>query len=170
MKKKHLFLAVLAVILVLSSSIGATLAYFTTYSNARGGYVIHIGNKTEIHETVEGKIKSVQIENTSEDYYPVFVRVKIFAGSDVNVSVDDGQANWAKESDTVIRYTKALLPKELTDKLEIKVNAVKDRTYKAGDTIDVIVVYESVPAVFSSDGSPDFNKAWATGDIHVING
>ena len=48
MKKRTLILAVLAVVLVLSSGIGSAIAYFTTYATARGGYVIHLGGKTEI--------------------------------------------------------------------------------------------------------------------------
>ena len=39
MKKRTLILAVLAVVLVLSASIGSAVAYFTTYATARGGYV-----------------------------------------------------------------------------------------------------------------------------------
>ena len=52
MKKRTLILAVLAVVLVLSASIGSAVAYFTTYATARGGYVIHLGGRTEIEEDI----------------------------------------------------------------------------------------------------------------------
>ena len=38
-----------------------------------------------------------------------------------------------------------------------------------GEKLDVIVVYDSVAAVFNADGSPDLDTAWATGDIQVVN-
>ena len=34
--------------------------------------------------------------------------------------------------------------------------------------LDVIVVYESVPAVFIADGSPDLDTAWNTGDVTIL--
>ena len=61
MKKRTLILAVLAVVLVLSASIGSAVAYFTTYATARGGYVIHLGGRTEIEEDIVNNRKTVRI-------------------------------------------------------------------------------------------------------------
>ena len=86
MKKRSYILAVLAVVLVLGASIGSAVAYFTTYADARGGYVIHLGGRTELlDELVQGQ-KVVQISNianTEDDKgkYPVFVRVRAFHDS-----------------------------------------------------------------------------------------
>ena len=33
--------------------------------------------------------------------------------------------------------------------------------------LDVVVVYESVPAVFKDDGSPDLDTAWETGEVTI---
>ena len=178
MKKKHLVLAVLAIVLVLCSSIGAAVAYFTTYSDARGGYVIHLGHKTTIKESVEGSTKTIQIANVADPAsdagkYPLFIRVKVFAGTDCEIDETKTSDGWLKAEDAYY-YQDVLYAGDgeetgLTTPLSIKVKAASD-TVEAGDVIDVIVVYESVPAVFTPDGSPDFSTAWTTGKITPING
>ena len=100
MKKRDAILAVLAVILVLSASIGAASAYFTSYAEARAGYVVHMGYETVIDEDVQGNVKTVRITNqagqgTAAGTYPVFVRVKVYYGSDCAVNVPE-TANWSK--------------------------------------------------------------------------
>ena len=53
--------------------------------------------------------------------------------------------------------------KKPTDKTEEQI--------RPGDPIDVIVTYESVPAVFNADGSPDQSTAWSIASaITAING
>ena len=182
MKKRHLILAVLAVVLVLSTSIGAAFAYFTAFTEAKGGYVIHLRDETEIYEEWKNGQKVIQIGNkarTNDDIgkYPVFVRVKIYAGSDVSIT-EPTDTGWVKDSEGYYRYQSALYcgnppavdTNSLTTPLNVKVDAVSGQEYKVGDTIDVIVVYQSVPAVFMANGEPDLDTAWATGNITVLNG
>lgn len=178
MKKRDTILAVLAVILVLSASIGAASAYFTSYAEARGGYVVHMGYETVIKENVEGNVKTVTVTNTAgpdtdEGTYPVFVRVKVYHGSDCTVDVP-AAANWAAENEetgTVYYYTVPLYTGETTGPLAINVFVADGAEVKAGDPIDVIVTYESVPAVFNADGSPDRGTAWSNAaEITAING
>lgn len=180
MKKRHLILAVLAAVLVISASIGTSLAYFTTYSDAKGGYVIHLGHKTTIEEEVEGSTKVIRIQNkadtTEEDgKYPLFVRVKVFSGSDCTAELDSNKSSsgWTQSGD-IYYYQDPLYagvepkaPQNITNPLYIKVNATNTNV-KAGDTIDVVVVYESVPALFTANGDPDLATAWATGTISPI--
>ena len=180
MKKRTLILAVLAVVLVLSSGIGSTIAYFTTYSNARGGYVIHLGGKTEIEEQISDNRKIVRIFNRAETdddigQHPVFVRVKAFTDSDGSLSYPDTSGLWQQGTDGYWYYQKALTAGTdskpegaVTDPAFVVVVSV-NRTLKEGEHLDVIVVHESVPAIFKGDGSPDLTTAWATGDITVVN-
>lgn len=175
MKKRTLLLAVLAVMLVLSSSIGSAVAYFTTYASARGGYVIRLGGRTEIEEKYENAQKLVRISNVpgKEDdkgKYPVFVRVRAFSDSGLAISyISDPAGAWLADGDYWC-YQKALFAGDTSDTLKISVNAkTEEKEFKTGDTADVIVVYESVPAVFKADGSPDLDTAWKTGDIKIIN-
>jgi len=182
MKKRTLILAFLAVLLVLSSSIGSAIAYFTTYATARGGYVIHLGGKTEIKERIVNNSKIISIRNNPEKpedagKYPVFVRVKAFADSDGVLDVSSNalypgnpDALWEQDGENCWRYRKAIYAGEETEPA-FTIDVSSSRKLKPEETmiLDVIVVYESVPAVFKADGSPDLATAWETGDIKVIN-
>ena len=181
MKKRTLILAVLAVVLVLSSGIGSTVAYFTTYSSARGGYVIHLGGRTEIREDISKNRKTVQIFNRAETdddigQHPIFVRVKAFTGSDGELSYDANTSGlWLQKTDGYWYYQKALTagtdakPEGAVTDPAFIVDVKLNRELKEGEYLDVIVVHESVPAIFKGDGSPDLTTAWATGDITVVN-
>lgn len=172
MKKKHLFLAVLAIVLILSASLGTALAYFTSYAGANGGYIIHLGHETEIEETVEGNVKSVSIKNTpdpdtDDGLYPVFVRAIVYAGNDVSITV--AGTGWHQEDDTWY-YDSALYTGESTSTLNITVEPAENAGVRPGDPIDVLITYESVPAAFTESGDPDFATAWSNAeDIVVIN-
>jgi len=176
MKKRTLILAVIAVVLVLSASIGSAVAYFTTYATARGGYVIYLGARTEIEERISNNRKIVQIFNraqSDEDIgkYPVFVRVRAFTDSDgtLDYSANAGSL-WQPRNDGCWYYQKAIYAGTsahpegaVTDPafiVDVKVN----RALKEGEQLDVVVVYDSVPAVFNADGSPDLDTAWSVGN------
>lgn len=172
MKNKNLFLAVLAIILVLGSGIGAAVAYFTSFVEAKGGYVIQLEPKTVINEYYDGQ-KRVQIQNTAKaGLEPLFVRAKVFYGTEPEITVTVTSSTWDIESPTATRryyvatYTKPVYGQEFADTLSIDVNTKADM--KNEEYFDVNVVYECVPAVFKADGSPDLATAWATGKITVI--
>ena len=180
MKRINLILAVLAVVLILCASIGAASAYFTTYADARGGYVIHMKYESEIEEKVEGNVKQVTISNiarsdTEPGTYPVFVRAKVFAGNDVNVSISG--TNWTPITTSKGVYYFYELPlysaregyasvdtQSQTTTLGITVDPAENSTVRPGDPIDVLVTYESVPAVFTAAGAPDLETSWANGE------
>ena len=169
MKKRTLLLAVLAVLLVLSSGIGSAVAYFTSYATARGGYVI-MGGRTEIKEEWLQGQKVVRISNVARTdadngKYPVFVRARVFADSSLALTYSsEPQGAW-KQTGDYWYYQTAIAAGQTTNPLNIAVAAKADQKFKVGDTADVIVVYESVPAMFKADGSPDLETAWATGEI-----
>lgn len=166
MKRINLILAVLAVVLILCASIGAASAYFTTYADARGGYVIHMKYESEIEERVEGNVKQVTIYNnpvpgTDNGTYPVFVRARVFAGNDVNVS--SAGTNWTPSGDYYF-YTIPLYTGDHSETLNITVTPAANSIVRPGDPIDVLVTYESVPAVFTPAGAPDMQTSWANGE------
>ena len=174
MKKRTLLLAVLAVVLVLSSSIGSAVAYFTSYAKARGGYVIHLGGRTEIEERWDEGQKLVQISNVSPQgidtgKHPVFVRARAFCDSDLELGyTSDPEGAWKEDGDCWY-YQTALYTGDTSGTLKIRVRAKENEKIKPGETADVVVVYESVPALFTADGSPDLANAWKTGEIKIIN-
>ena len=175
MKKRTLILAVLAVVLVLSASIGSAVAYFTTYATARGGYVIYLGDRTEMEEHISNNRKTVQIFNRAQSAgdigkYPVFVRVKAFTDSDgtLDYSANTGSL-WQPRNDGYWYYQKAIYagtsehPEGAVTDPAFLVDVKANRTLKEGEILDVVVVYDSIPAVFNADGSSDLDTAWATG-------
>lgn len=188
MKKKHLFLAALAIVLVLCSSIGTAIAYFTTYTGANGGYVIHLGHKSVIHD-VYTDVKEISIQNVADSAddvgkYPIFVRAQVFHGNDSIVSVNLQESpNWteAHEGNITYYYFGSPLYADLagnypsamstTSTLKIKVDPNPEADLKPGDLVDVVVTYQSVPAVFNTGGLPDMGTSWQNAaEIHTING
>ena len=99
MNKRKWFLLLLALVLVIGATVGSAYAYFTTYSTAKGGYIIHMGNETEIEEKALGSKKDITIRNKSESDYPVFVRVKVFAGSEITVTPVFSNEYWEKKTE-----------------------------------------------------------------------
>lgn len=173
MKRRTWLLLLLTVVLVLGAGIGSAYAYFTTYSSARGGYIVRAENETEIHETALGASKEISIKNTGD--YPVFVRVKIFKGSEITVTPTFNDRYWAYNSaDEYYYYQQALEPGALTDVLKFDLTIPKDADAQEGDDVNVVVVYESVPAVFKGSGTsadpevPDLETAWRIGEVTVI--
>ena len=186
--KKHLILAALAVVLVLASSVGIAMAYFTTYATAKGGYVLHLGNQTEITEEYSNGKKTLQIANTAENgTRPVFVRAKVLASSVVK-KLDfqavngwypaSGNPNFSGIDDSYYYYDRAIYGGGSSGQAVIVISLVDEESassetekteFKDGDSYNVIVVYECVPAVFTTSGNPDFRTAWTTGKVTVIN-
>lgn len=82
MKKKDVLLSAAACLLVLCTSISNAWAYFTTYSSAAGSITIHMGDETEIEESISDWTKHVVITST-EDSGPVYIRAKAFSGVNI---------------------------------------------------------------------------------------
>ena len=102
LKNKTLWLGTAAVILAGSVSVQSAMAYFTTYVKAKGGYEITLGSQTEIKEDVKDMTKEIKITNTGET--DCYVRVKVFCGSQIEISYagavdEDGNAYWTTGDD-----------------------------------------------------------------------
>ena len=155
--KKAILLAI-SFALVLSLSVGTAFAYFSDYATAKGGAAITLGGKTDINEDVNGKIKTISIENTGET--DVVVRVKIFGQTDIK-EVGDG---WSLESDGFWYYDKVLKP---TGSDKTTTNIVAEVVAPAGqvDNYDVVVVHESAQVTYGTDGKIKVPTGW----VNVIN-
>ena len=69
-------LMLFALVLSLSVTVGATLAYFSDYEQASGGATLNLGGKTELTEGSDTGKKDVVIKNTGKTN--MIVRVGIF--------------------------------------------------------------------------------------------
>ena len=168
MNKKAILLFVLSVALVLSVSANVAFAYFTTYAQARGGYVVHLGD-TSIEEKFSNWVKRVSI-HSEDDAPPVFVRARAYAG-DVYTLIynsekdpDTGESYWSRGFDKdgnwdgYYYYWAILYPGESTEELMIRIEGVPDEdVVKDGDHFNVVVIYETTPVLYDDDMNPYFD-------------
>lgn len=179
MKKKTIFLLALSVILITVATMHGTLAYFTTYAGAEGGYTIRLGSRTTIHEDFYGWSKYVTIINDPNSQ-PVYVRAKYFAGSKYTLvcnaipAKDDDPGNgvpfWKLNEDGYIYYSAILHGGETTTELIIEIENIpssptESNGLNVGDSFNVVVIYETTPVLYDGDGQPyaDWNVTLDSG-------
>ena len=165
MKRTHLLLAVLAVLLVLSSGIGAATAYFTTYTTTVGGHTLALGGgavNTDMYERFSQWTKHVFVEN-EENSVPAYVRVRAFSGSIYELDYSGG--DWVDGGDGWWYYTGILEPGTDTGTIDMHIgNVPEDVT--SGDDFNIVVVYETTPVQYDESGVPyaDWNVVLDGGD------
>lgn len=125
-----------------------SLAYFTTYASAKGGYELAAGPETEIHEEIDGLKKHIRIENTGEG--DCFVRVKAFAGSVTDIMYSAGGGDWQEGEDGYWYYNAILAPGEITGELTASITVPEGMA----DDFNVVVIQECTPALYRQDGTP----------------
>ena len=157
-KKIGILIAVLAA-LVLSASIGTTMAYFTTYTRAVGGQKLHLGYSTTVTESFSEKAKHVVVSNDETSASAVFVRVKGFSAQALTYnsnqdphwaatapegSITNGEGYWY--------YLLPVDPGKSTSQIDISITF--PGTPKEDDSFNMIVIYESTPVKYKEDGTP----------------
>lgn len=149
--KKSLFI-LLAVLMILGISVGATFAYFTDYDILRGGAVLNLKNSKEIKETVEGTTKTISIKS-SEDSADSVVRLLIYGPDGMKVTPDT-PSDWAKfdygDRSHAYYYTKVMKAGDSTSNIV----ASADNIPETADLKDfeIIVLQESKIAEVGDDG------------------
>lgn len=156
-------LTAVAVMLVMSAAMGTAWAYFTTYTMARGGVVLHLGHEETVEEKFSGWQKTLNISSTA-DSRPVYIRAHAFCAEyDVTYTGD----HWTTETvdgETWAYYvpdSKTLQPgtdlAAAGDELKVVINDVPVSTedgVKDGDSFNVIVVYETTEVQYDENGEP----------------
>lgn len=161
MKKKrsgNMILTLLAVGMVLTAGLTSAHAYFTTYTEAEGGYAIELGDTTTIYETVSNWTKHLAITN-QEESEPVYIRARAYCGSLYSLTYASDSEFWSRTPDAegFYYYNKILEGGETTEELQIRIdNPPEDPSV----SFNVIVVYESTPVLYDEDGNPymDWNQ------------
>lgn len=166
MNKRRLLLALLAVIMVLSVSIGPALAYFSTYTVAEGKKPIKVVPDTTITESVANETQKV-LHVTNDGNAPCFVRVKAFAPEDISLSLKSGE-NWtggtydSASQCWVFTYNVVLMttkPDNETTDLTIEIDL---SGLAAGvDDFNIAVVYESTTAIWHNGAYVADDWNWA---------
>ena len=149
-KPKGRSLAVLmAILLVISVSIGMTVAYFSDYEPAAGEAVIDLGEETTIDEGNSDARKEIVIKNTGTTN--AVVRIAVYGPDQMKPITLP--ADWEKHGD-FFYYKKVLAPGEDTGEAviaELKELSKEDKAM-LGDTFSITVIQESaIPTYDDND-------------------
>lgn len=163
MKKcKNVLLAMTACMLILSAGAGSAWAYFTTYTEARGGYTIRLGSQSTVTETLDRWTKHVTVTN-DEASGPVYIRAKAIAGSQYVLAYSSADGKWTQGADDFYYYSDIVEAGGSTEILDIRIDNVPTEA-KDGDSFNVVVVYESTPVVYrDGEAVADWNGELITG-------
>jgi predicted ribosomally synthesized peptide with SipW-like signal peptide len=150
MKKRHVLLAVLAAVMVLSIGVGSAVAYFTASAEAEGAIPIKLKTTTTIEEPDLFRwIKHLVITN-DEKSEPVFVRAKGFSGSAYPLTYSG--EGWTEGEDGWYEYEEILPAGGSTKELLVGIGNIPEDAVE-GQSFNVTVVYESTPVQYDSDGT-----------------
>lgn len=130
------------------SDVGSANAYFTTYCTAKGGYEVSWKHQEELHEEYHDWNKLVTV-SSKEGSVPVFVRVKAYSGSTYTLTYagDD----WTDGGDGYWYYETPLDGGKTTSGLNIAIGNIPTTTEETN--FNVVVIYETIPAIYNADGS-----------------
>jgi predicted ribosomally synthesized peptide with SipW-like signal peptide len=152
-KRSKVYLLVVALVLVLSLTVGLTMAYFSDYTEAKGGIKVALGGETTIHEDQNDDNKVIRIENTGDT--DVVVRVAVYAPTEVSYT----GSGWTEGDNGYWYYDKVLPVGEMSDPLTAKWEVPAD----LGDDYNVIVIQESDQVVYDASGNivkPATDPVW----------
>lgn len=142
-------LMLFALVLSLSVTVGATVAYFSDYEQASGGATLYLGGKTELSEGSDTDKKNVKITNTGKTN--MIVRVGIYGPGDMEPPQVDS-SKWILGNDDMYYYYAVLEPGQDTG----GDNLVQSMSFHwEGDAPDyyfeVTVVHEGSQAIYDGD-------------------
>jgi len=161
MKKSKIFLTAISALaagMVLTATAGSAWAYFTTNTSASGSYALSLGNETRIVETYSEHTKHLVV--TNEGTAPVYVRARAFSGSLYGLAYTG--EGWQAGADGYYYYNAAVpgittaedgtVTKSQTTQLDVLITFPEEA--EEGDECNVVVIYESIPVQYDSDGNP----------------
>ena len=144
---KRTLIALLAVMLLIISSVGATVAYFSDTDKAEGAAVLNLKGESRIDEG-DKDFKEITVTNTGKP--DLIVRVRLFGvdTAKMDVSVPEG---WAEGSDGWYYYKNILASGQDTGSpitVKMKGSLSEKEIAELGDSFEVTVVHEATPLVY----------------------
>lgn len=138
----------LALLVLLAGRAETAEAYFTTYAEAEGGRPIVLGPRTEIREQYEDWVKHITVDNVGDA--ACYVRVKVFAGSQVPVTVrGEGWTQDAASPETWY-YGEAVPAGGSTEReLRVEIGPVPEPV----EGFNVVVLEECAPVLYDGAGN-----------------
>jgi len=151
--KKIICLTAAAFIMVAGLSLGKALAYFTTYTEAKGGIELDLGfTETIPDETVVDGAKQVKIKNTGD--YDCYVRMKALVGSAYTISYTEpgSEGKWTPGADGFYYYSD-IVPAKGGETSQINVNITFPIPEDGvAPDFNVIIIQECTPALYRDGG------------------
>lgn len=148
MKQIRNSLILLSVISLLLISVPSALAYIFIHKDDKASNSVTLKYKEEIDETVTELSKDVIITADADSDY-VFVRVTSFITADLkDKMIQNTEGTDWTYSDGYWYYKKPIKDGESTEALSVYYGGLP-KNPEDGDNFHVVVVYESVPALFS---------------------
>ena len=141
-EKKKLILFMTALMLVLSLSVGLTLAYFSDYETVKAEGVVGIGGKTQVVEEYDANEKTVKVKNTGET--DVIVRVAVYGPEGMEITAGEG---WDKDGDYYY-YSEVLTAGAETSEIVAVTEGLLSEDL--GDSFDVVVQHESKQVAYDA--------------------
>ena len=118
MKSKKLLIAAATLAMIGAASVGPAMAYFTDSHIVTGQVPVKLGDSSlQPHEDLDesGFVKTVTVQNTGA--YDVYVRVKAYAGSTVEVDFDKDQSSGWKLVGEYYEYSEVVKSGATTSKI-----------------------------------------------------
>lgn len=156
-RSKIFWLAAAAPVLMGGVGIRESMAYFTTYVTAAGGYPVTLGSETEIEEDVSDMTKHIVISNTGES--DCYVRVMVFGGSQFEISYNAGDG-WYQSEDGYWYYDQILPVGENTSELLAAIEVPEDYT----DPFNIVVIQECTPVLYDAESGEPYADWERTAD------
>ena len=139
-------LMLFALVLCLSTTVGATVAYFSDYEQASGGATLHLGGKTELYEGSDTNKKDIVITNKGET--DMIVRAGIYGPDGMETPVMKGEWKYC-QADGMYYYGKVLQPGENTGAGNLVASLSFSWQGDAPDYyLEVTVVHEGSQAIY----------------------
>lgn len=151
MKKKSIFLLALSIILLIAATANSTLAYFTTYTSAEGGYILNLKKgTTAIEAEQDGNSWFVRVTNSNDNgNQPVFVRVQFIAPRGCSLTTDGN--GWTDGEDGFWYYADIVPAGGVTNYLQ---TAVTINPGYEPDSFDIVALYETAPVLYDANNRP----------------
>ena len=151
---------IFALVLSLSVTVGATLAYFSDYEEASGGATLHLGGQTVLKEGSATNQKDIQIKNTGKTY--MMVRVGIFGPSKMTMPEPGGE--WFLDDDGYYYFGRALAPQEETAAGLLVAKLKESWQGEAPDfDYEVTVVHQGCQVLYDNNGDLVWPDDWSQG-------
>lgn len=171
MKRSSVIAVALASALAIGASIVPAWGYFTDTTMATGGMPITVGTETEMHEWYARSTKHVVVSNSEESATPVYVRARVYSSLEYTATGE----NWptVTDADGWYYYPTIVNPGADTSELTVTITFPVVQSEEQpdgsvyGDNYNVIVYYESTPAIWNSQANaydpPDWSKVVYSG-------